>query len=90
MEVLICADVQSVHSVDFAEVTWYGSLHSVVEISGGDEARISDGDSCWSSMSSSQESEGLTAVYWFKNKINSTDVSFVGNELKFPKSPPPD
>ena len=67
----------SVPSVIFADdeggATWYGSLRAGVEFGGGDDARLKSSGSRWGVKGSGEISEGLSAVYQFESRVDTTN-----------------
>ncbi len=65
----------SIPSAVFVEASWYGSLRPTVEISRGDDTRTGVGGSRWDIKGSSELSEGVTAVYRFKDKFDTSSTT---------------
>ena len=67
----------SVPSVIFADdeggATWYGSLRAGVEFGGGQDARLKSSGSRWGVKGSGEVSEGLSAVYQFESRVDTTN-----------------
>ena len=73
----------SVPSVVLAEASWYGSLRAGWESNADGQAGVVDNGSRWGIKGSSEASEGLTAVYRFETKINSSNASSPGGRLSY-------
>ena len=65
----------SIPSVVFAEASWYGSIRTGIESNDENNTGVADFASRWGVQGSSEVSEGLTAVYRYERKIDSTDAS---------------
>jgi hypothetical protein len=76
LTVVCLSGLLSVPSVVFAEASWYGSLRAALKSS--DTAGLADGGSRWGVKGSSEVAEGLTAVYTFEHKIDSTSAGLLG------------
>ena len=74
-ENLHCLVHLSLPSVVLAEASWYGSLRSGWESNGAGQAGVVDNGSRWGIKGSSEVSEGLSAVYQFETKIDSSNAS---------------
>ena len=74
MAILVLSGLLSVPSAVFAEASWYGSLRPAIEIGGGEDAKLIDGNSRWGIKGSSEAGEGLTAVYRFETEMRVTDA----------------
>ena len=87
--VSLLAGLLSVPTVVFAEASWYGSIRAGVSSVPTEDSRtsgktgVTDFDSRWGIKGSSEVSEGLTAVYRYERKIDSTDASDPGGRLSY-------
>ena len=74
-------------SIVLAEAGWYGSIRAGVastpHASGGSSTGVDDKGSRWGIKGSSEVSEGLSAVYRWETKINSTEASQPGGRLSY-------
>ena len=68
----------SIPSVVFAEASWYGSIRTGIEDTSS--TGVADFGSRWGVQGSSEVSEGLTALYRYERKIDSTDASDANND----------
>ncbi len=68
----------SIPSVIFADANWYGSLRGVVEVGGGNDAKLADTGSRWGIKGTSEISDGLSAVYNFETTVNTSNASAGG------------
>ena len=84
LTVVCLSGLLSVPSVVFAEASWYGSLRSGI-LSDGGTTGVGDvfSTSRWGIKGSSEVSEGLTAIYNFESKINTTNASQPGGRLSY-------
>ena len=73
----------SIPSVVFAEASWYGSIRTGVESNDSNNTGVADFGSRWGIQGSSEVSEGLSAVYRYERKIDSTDASDPGGRLSY-------
>ena len=89
----------SIPSVVFAEASWYGSIKTGIESAPKDQTDydanpdgeadyeqktgVTDFFSRWGIQGSNEVSEGLTAVYRYETKIDSTDASSSGGRLSY-------
>ena len=87
--VSLLAGLLSLPTVVFAEASWYGSIRAGVSSAPTENSRttgqtgVSDFYSRWGIKGSSEVSEGLTAVYRYERKIDSTDASDPGGRLSY-------
>ena len=87
--VSLLAGLLSLPTVVFAEASWYGSIRAGVSSVPTEDSRtssksgVADFDSRWGINGSSEVSEGLTAVYRYERKIDSTDASDPGGRLSY-------
>ena len=85
--VSLLAGLLSMPSIVLAEAGWYGSIRAGVastpHASGGSSTGVSDNGSRWGIRGSSEVSEGLTAVYRWETKIDSTSASQPGGRLSY-------
>ncbi len=65
----------SMPSVVFAQTSWYGSIRTGIESNDLNNTGVVDFDSHWGIQGSSEVSEGLTAVFRYERRINSSDAS---------------
>ena len=80
---LALAGTLSVPSVVFAEAGWYGSLRSGLQFGGGEDAKLVDAYSRFGIKGSNEVSDGLSAVYRFETKINTTNANLDGGRLSY-------
>ena len=73
----------SVPSVVFAEAGWYGSLRSGLQFGGGEDGKLVDAYSRFGIKGSNEVSDGLSAVYRFETKINTTNANLDGGRLSY-------
>ena len=87
LTVTLLVGLSSVHSLVFAEATWYGSIRTGVssepQDSGGNSTGVDDANSSWGVKGWNVIAEGLIAVYRFEKKIDSTDASEPKGNLSF-------
>ena len=87
--VSLLSGLLSLPTVVFAEASWYGSVRAGVSSGPTEDSRttsqsgVTDFDSRWGIKGSSEVSEGLTAVYRYERKIESTDASDSGGRLSY-------
>ena len=93
--VTLLAGLLSIPSMVFAEASWYGSIRAGVASTphdnddtdtiknNGSSTGVSDNGSRWGIKGSSEVSEGLTAVYRWETKIDSTSASQTGGRLSY-------
>ena len=74
---LALAGTLCVPSVVFAEANWYGSLRAGITSSDGN-INVVDGVSRWGVKGSTEAGEGLTAVYRFEHKLDTSMASLSG------------
>ncbi len=74
LTVTCLAGLLSIPSVVFAEASWYGSIRTGITTTTGNSG-LDDASSRWGVKGSSEVAEGLTAVYRFEHKLNSTAAS---------------
>ena len=70
-------------SVVFAEAGWYGSLRSGLQFGGGEDGKLVDAYSRFGIKGSNEVSDGLSAVYRFETKINTTNANLDGGRLSY-------
>ena len=73
----------SLPSVVLAEASWYGSLRAGWESNAAGQAGVVDNGSRWGIKGSSEVSEGLSAVYRFETKIDSSNAGSPGGRLSY-------
>ncbi len=73
----------SIPSVVFAEASWYGSIRTGIESNSENSTGVADFASRWGVQGSSEVSEGLTAVYRYERKLDSSDASDPGGRLSY-------
>ena len=93
LTVTCLAGLLSVPSVVFAEASWYGSIRAGVATTPVDAdadgttdhsvTHVRDASSRWGVKGDSEVAEGLTAVYRFESKLDSTDGSQPGGRLSY-------
>ena len=65
----------SIPSTIYAQASWYGSIRTGIESNDLNNTGVVDFDSRWGIQGSSEVSEGLTAVYRYERRIDSSDAS---------------
>ncbi len=73
----------SIPSVVFAEASWYGSIRTGIESNSENSTGVADFASRWGVQGSSEVSEGLTAVYRYERKIDSSSADDTGGRLSY-------
>ena len=70
-------------SVVFAQASLYGSIRTGIESNSINNLGVIDFISRWGIQGSSEVSEGLTAVYRYERRINSSDASEMDGRLSY-------